>query len=88
MQIMYRRNSASPRIRHQQCVVSLVRHLISSENTIPLCDTFSEWHQTRIGRYQQGPSSCGRRHSVLGLFWRDLEYTTISLADQILDDGQ
>jgi len=68
------RNSATPRIRHQQSVVSLVCHLISSGDMIPLCGTSSERHHTHIGCYQPDPRACGRRRSVLGLFWSDLEY--------------
>jgi len=59
------RNSASPRIRHQQCIVSLVRHLISSGD---MCWELSEWHHMRIGRCQPGSRACSRRHNVLGLF--------------------
>jgi len=80
-------NSAGPSICHQQCVVSLLCHLISSGDMIPLCGTLSEWHHTLIGRYHPGPRAWGRGHSVFGLFWSDLEYTTISSADQILGDG-
>jgi len=76
------RNSATPRIRHQQSVVSLVCHLISSGDMIPLCGTSSERHHTHIGCYQPDPRACGRRRSVLGLFWSDLEYTTVSLATE------
>ena len=36
-------NSAGPSICHQQCVVSLLCHLISSGDMIPLCGTLSEW---------------------------------------------
>jgi len=60
MQTVCRRNSASPWIHHPQCVVSLVHHLISSGDTIPLCGTLSQWHHTLIGRYQPGPRACGR----------------------------
>ena len=80
-------NSGSPRIRHQQCVVSLVYYLISAKDMIPLCGTLSECHHTHIGRYQPGPRACSRRHSVFGLFWSALEYTTVSLADQIPEPG-
>jgi len=39
---------------------------LPSGDMIPLCETLSEWHQTRIGCCQPCPRACARRHSVLG----------------------
>jgi len=49
-QITCRNNSAGPRIRNQQCVVSLVHHLISSGDMIPLCGRDIVWVAPRMHR--------------------------------------
>ena len=65
MQITCRGNSVGPLTRHQQCLVSLVCHLILSGDMIPLCGILSEWHHMHIGCYQQSECTAGATVSLV-----------------------
>jgi len=81
------RNSASPRTR-QSAVCSFFS---PPSNFVRGHDSTMwdiVWVTPRTHRsLSVRPKACSRRHSVLGLFWSGLEYTTVSLADRILQDG-
>jgi len=65
MQITCRGNSAGPLTRHQQCLVSLVCHLISSGDMIPLCGILS-WVASHAHWLLSAVRMYSRCHSVLG----------------------
>jgi len=64
MQITCNRNSASSVLAHHS-------NFVNGQDS-------TTWHIVWVAphAHRSGCRACGRRHSVLGLFWSDFEYTT------------